>query len=1125
MAYDYSRHGYPGSVGDSSSIGGGVPSGVGYGNNERDRMQENLAKAFSLLDEPREPTYQHSPYYGDNRIGTAPSGAQNPYGIGGGLQKSNYTGSEFGDSQGDRSSQPPRSRFEGGSDQFGVPTLGIQQNSTFGAGGGGIETLNVGGSRRAQQRFIGGSQNSQRSGSENRSNIGGNTPMQGSGGNYAGVMATGAHNEPVFSQHMASRETNELNFMGSAAQASESNNRSSYGPAGMVNMGAGPQYGHLNKQNLGGLGGVDNRRSFGGMVNSEVGSLYRGERDEDAMSHFMGQSDFGGAPTDIGVQSMVAGQNNQFSNQGYGLNQPMSLKPPTNHQQPPRRRESVYKKDTSPSKADNSLSRENRLSSMQRQAGKDNKNYGSFLQGFAGDSKPPLKDQRRPISEYRKETNVDLKSTGLVRDRSSRGRGGDNDSTNMDAISIGSRRHHGDMSPSKHMGALSVEDGTTSYQNLQGTPQIGSQIFIQDMNTQIQDEASKQLQMDLMALRDRYRKIEGDWQKRLDDLKQQNLKDIEVLGEKHKQAEALLVEAKDEIRNSILDAIEKERTKMEQLHTTDLENKERQHTQNLQKQKVLLEAETRHLEDQLSHQSELKAVLDKLQQKTVDVSEIVQSNLKQRDEELKKREQELIKAEREMQEESDIDIAVEEKKLEEDERKLQRMKENALRQKQSQHEEVNRLREQRKKAQVEYDAQVQNQKNELQQMKEALALEQKNLEDLNAKRKNNQQINDLENQQKETEVDNMRKRLLAEKKEFEVEQRDRLLREIQVSQIEIEDKRKEIALHEGDLRKDYRMLEKKQELLKSDKEEMDRKKKELAEELLKFEEQKKNILQMGEKLNMERDKVMHEKAAYEAERERVMKLKADYEFQKSLMQSEYLKAEEMENELKQRQIMLNMLQFNKQQKDKDLSSLTFHQLGFGGTALPTGQKMHEVVASQNNLSYGRENAGQASSVHQRIKSTYSSPDQLKGHSVYGQANAIESEDRPRFNYNNYMHTLQRKLAEHQTGVHVVASASANHFYGPPRDILAGTPQGYNASGTNILSQKDQEEKNEQFRDRILQKLGNADDFDSKKNSEIDLNPGFAEGLEVPSDMEYGEELVGDGRQLIVDSEIQHISQK
>jgi hypothetical protein len=63
----------------------------------------------------------------------------------------------------------------------------------------------------------------------------------------------------------------------------------------------------------------------------------------------------------------------------------------------------------------------------------------------------------------------------------------------------------------------------------------------------------------------------------------------------------------------------------------------------------------------------------------VDVSEIVQSNLKQRDEELKIREKELLKAERDAQMELDTDIAIEEKKLEEEERKLQRMKEDMLR--------------------------------------------------------------------------------------------------------------------------------------------------------------------------------------------------------------------------------------------------------------------------------------------------------------------------------------------------------------------------------------------------------------------------------------------------------------
>jgi hypothetical protein len=38
-----------------------------------------------------------------------------------------------------------------------------------------------------------------------------------------------------------------------------------------------------------------------------------------------------------------------------------------------------------------------------------------------------------------------------------------------------------------------------------------------------------------------------------------------------------------------------------------------------------------------------------------------------------------VRTEREVQEELDIDIAVEEKKLEEEERKLQRMKEDVLR--------------------------------------------------------------------------------------------------------------------------------------------------------------------------------------------------------------------------------------------------------------------------------------------------------------------------------------------------------------------------------------------------------------------------------------------------------------
>jgi len=49
-------------------------------------------------------------------------------------------------------------------------------------------------------------------------------------------------------------------------------------------MGMGSQ---LNKQNLGGLAEMDNRRSIGGGLNSEVGSIYKGGGDDDALSHFM----------------------------------------------------------------------------------------------------------------------------------------------------------------------------------------------------------------------------------------------------------------------------------------------------------------------------------------------------------------------------------------------------------------------------------------------------------------------------------------------------------------------------------------------------------------------------------------------------------------------------------------------------------------------------------------------------------------------------------------------------------------------------------------------------------------------------------------------------------------------
>lgn len=101
MAYNYH-----GSQGDTSSIAERDRS-MGYGNNERDRLQDNLAKAFSLLDDDK----PKSPYIPDHRIGTAPAG------YGAALNRSNYTGSDMGDSV-----EMDRRHVAG----YGVPNLGLQ---------------------------------------------------------------------------------------------------------------------------------------------------------------------------------------------------------------------------------------------------------------------------------------------------------------------------------------------------------------------------------------------------------------------------------------------------------------------------------------------------------------------------------------------------------------------------------------------------------------------------------------------------------------------------------------------------------------------------------------------------------------------------------------------------------------------------------------------------------------------------------------------------------------------------------------------------------------------------------------------------------------------------------------
>ena len=129
--------------------------------------------------------------------------------------------------------------------------------------------------------------------------------------------------------------------------------------------------------------------------------------------------------------------------------------------------------------------------------------------------------------------NADIKSGG-VRDRSSRRpREGENDSvSNLDALSIGSRGNPLNtgiglpgFSPPKAVHTSSV--GQDQYTNrtqsqANATPYMGNnnQIFVSDMGAPAppaMDDGERALREELNAARERYRKLEADWQRRVDE--------------------------------------------------------------------------------------------------------------------------------------------------------------------------------------------------------------------------------------------------------------------------------------------------------------------------------------------------------------------------------------------------------------------------------------------------------------------------------------------------------------------------------------------------------------------------------------------------------------------------------
>lgn len=81
-----------------------------------------------------------------------------------------------------------------------------------------------------------------------------------------------------------------------------------------------------------------------------------------------------------------------------------------------------------------------------------------------------------------------------------------------------------------------------------------------------------------------------------------------------------------------------------------------------------------------------------------------------------------------------------------------------------------------------------------------------------------------------------------------------------------------------------------------------------------FEELYVRIRETSERLAEEREKVLEEKEVFDDEKEKLDKFKHEIDVERSILQSDFAKAEELEHELTHRENMLKMLQFNHESK-------------------------------------------------------------------------------------------------------------------------------------------------------------------------------------------------------------------
>ena len=413
----------------------------------------------------------------------------------------------------------------------------------------------------------------------------------------------------------------------------------------------------------------------------------------------------------------------------------------------------------------------------------------------------------------------------------------------------------------------------------------------------------------------RLKETEDYYEQRFKQLKSSLDEEKKKWEEAHQREIDLLKKEKEDLKDSLALNVERERTRLTELHKLELESKEKLHKYEIERQRHLAEEQNESLKRQLEAQIKLNALADEIRLSSTKINALSDKLEHEKIAEEEKKKMDLFTKEKAL-EDRERKLNHEKELLEAEKRKLEKMKsdfearelelqKNLEKERELIKNEYNRL--------TDLQESIRNMENE---RKRDLELEKKAVESKKAQiEKENLDIKeDLNRKYQELELQN--ELLETRKQEFEemMEKSEEALRK---KHEEVDNIRKRLTLQEADMLRKLKNIEQKELFISQQADELQTKIDLFQMERLSFEREKIQIQEIAGKTREESEVINKFKREFDSEKEKNNRLKLELDKYAFNLQNEKKRVEEEKSNLN---IMHRTLEGIRYNYVKDLSN-------------------------------------------------------------------------------------------------------------------------------------------------------------------------------------------------------------